>query len=292
MRTRARLRAAFTLVLPAAVALARPVWAGPAAEREAARALAGKGYELFEAGQYQRAIELFQQAEGRFHAPPHLLYIARAEVKLGKLLDARATLQRIVDEKLAADAPAPFKEAQTSARSDLTEVEVLIPTIVIAFDGAAPPGTRVLVDGAPVEAASLGQPLRQDPGAHVVTALPPGMPPVTRSVLLSVGGAETRVALAFPKPPSRSVVPAVIAFSAGAVGVGVGVTAAAVSIHAAPSSQTALHVAEGVGFGVGGAGIVTGIVLLALRPRAPSPVVAGAVRVCFGPGSIEVDGAF
>src|SRR5580692_3676583 len=108
-----------------AAVLAAAVFSSPAeaggsfADREAARTLSGKGYEQFEGKHYRRAIELFQQAEARFHAPPHLLYTARAQVKLGLFLEAKATFELVVAEKLAADAPPPFKEAQTSARAEL-----------------------------------------------------------------------------------------------------------------------------------------------------------------------------
>src|SRR5262249_18271474 len=115
---RACLRAA---VMAAVIALAPSAIAGgvSAADREAARGLAGHGYELFEAGQYERALDLFRQAEARYHAPPHLVYIARAQVKLGKLIEAEATYQQIIDEKQAADAPTPFREALLNARSEI-----------------------------------------------------------------------------------------------------------------------------------------------------------------------------
>src|SRR4051812_10782251 len=83
-----------------------------AADREAARGFAEKGYELFQHGDYRRALDFFTQAEKRFHAPPHYLYIARSDAKLGMLRDALVAYRRLAEETLGSDAPGPFKEAQ------------------------------------------------------------------------------------------------------------------------------------------------------------------------------------
>ena len=86
MRARSRLPvcAALTAVAPprsrrSAVSFAGPAWAGgSAADREAARTLAGKGYEAFEAKEYRRAVDLFRQAEARFRRAAALSSIWRA----------------------------------------------------------------------------------------------------------------------------------------------------------------------------------------------------------------------
>ena len=263
------------------------------ADRDAARTLAGQGYELYEAGQFARAIEVFRQAEARFHAPPHLLYVARAQVKLGKLVEAERTYKLVTEEKLAPDAPGPFKEAQGSARTELTQLHGIVPVLTIVVDGEPPPGTRVLLDGELLEPGRLGVPVPQNPGPHTVRAEPPELPPVERSVVLKVGGDGARVSLPFAR--AGSVVPAIIAFSLGAAGVGAGTAAAVLSIHAAPGNLTRLHVAEIAGFAVGGAGITTGIVLLAIRPRstaAPAASALGRLRFSVGLGALDLAGDF
>jgi hypothetical protein len=283
---------AVTAALPA-----RALGAGPSfAEKEAARTTAGKGYEAFEAGQYPRAIELFRQADKSVHAPPHWLYIARSQVKLGMLLEAEGTYRQIVDEQLAADAPAPFKEAHASAKSELAELGASIPSLSVKITGELASTGKVSVDGEALGPEDLGRPLRKNPGTHTVRLDAPGKPPQERSVTLKGGGGEERIVFSLDKPPP-SVVPPVLAFSLGAVGVGVGTAAAILSIHAAPASVNKLRVAEIVGFAAGGAGIVTGIVLVALRPKAPPAAVSGApaparVRVGLGLGGASVAGEF
>src|SRR6185503_6188371 len=71
----------------------KPAAAATAADREAARALAKRGYELFEQRDYKTAIVCFRAAEEHVHAPPHLLYIARAQAKLGALVQAKAAYE-------------------------------------------------------------------------------------------------------------------------------------------------------------------------------------------------------
>lgn len=286
--------AAAVVALVAAPGAARAGGTAAAAGRDAARGLAGKGYEHFEAGNYARAIDFFQQAEARYHAPPHLLYIARAQVKLGKLLEAEATYKKVIDEQLASDAPAPFKEAQTSARAELTEAQILVPSLVIELDGDVPSGTKVSIDGTPLENKALGKPLRQNPGTHFVTAEPPGQAPIGRTIVLKLGGGEDqRVTLQFPR--TGSIVPGIICFSVGVVGIGVGVTTAILGLSAKDVSK--LRIAEIVGFSVGGAGVVSGIVLTIVRPKIGSAPAAAwgpvrEVKVGLGLGSLDIAARF
>jgi hypothetical protein len=272
--------------------------AGSLADREAARTLAGKGYESFEAKDYRHAIELFQQAEARFHAPPHLLYVGRAQVKLGLFLEARASFERVADEKLPADAPAPFKEAQTSARNELTEIVALTPSIVLALAAPVPPGAHVELDGEPIALADMGKPVAKNPGSHALVAAAPGMQRVERTIVLKVGGGEERVDFALAPPPSRLVVPAVVAFSLGAAGIAAG-TAGAVLLRTAPASRvTAYRALEIAGFATGGAGVGAGVILLVVGHRAqpaPSPSASAPqarIDVGVGLGSVSVGGAF
>ncbi len=290
---------AVAIALASLVSFAGPAWAGgSAADREAARTLADKGYEAFEAKEYRRAADLFRQAEARFHAPPHFLYLARAQVKLGLLVEARDTYARIVAERLAADAPTPFRDAQTSARGELGEVEALTPRLVVTFVDAAPPGARVVLDGEPLEAALLDHPLLRNPGAHTVVAEAPGMAPDEQQVVLKVGGRDERVELKLSRPAAPSVVPAVIAFAAGAAFVGAGTAGAILERDASASRTTALRAVEIAGFALGGAAIVTGVVLLVVRPspRGMPSTHASAplprLRVGVGVASASIGGSF
>ncbi|APR81377.1 Hypothetical protein A7982_06724 [Minicystis rosea] len=289
-------RACFVASVAAiAITAALPAHAtGSAADRDAARSLAGKGYELFEAGEHERAIELFQQAEARFHAPPHSLYIARAQVKLGKLIAAEATYKRVAEEQLADSAPKPFREAQASARAELAEVRAQTPSMLITIEGDAPPGTRVLVDHHPIDLESLAAPQRQDPGAHLVSAESPGKPAIERTVVLAPDGKSTRVSLSFPRSTTGYVVSASISFGVGAVGIGVGIASTILAINAKDAERERLRIGQITGFALGGAGVVAGAVILAVRPKAAATAAARPLplRIALGAGSISLSGEF
>ena len=264
------------------------------ADREAARSLADKGYDAFQAKQYAKAIDLFREAESRVHAPPHLLYIARAQFKIGRLIEAEATFQGVVDEKLAPDAPAPFRDAQASASSELREVQVLIPSVTIAFAGPLPPGARVTLDDRPLDARALAAPLRANPGPHLVKLVVPGEAPVLTTVTLRLGGGdEAHVTVPLPSG-GPYLVPMVVSFALGAAFVGVGVTATILSLHATDPALSRLRVTEIAGYAAGGAGLVAGFVLLGVRVRSASATASAAppVRVGLGVGSLTISGSF
>jgi hypothetical protein len=306
-RAHACLAAAFV----AATALAGPARAeGTAADRDAARALSGRAYDALEGRHYHRAIALFQEAEARFHAPTHLLYIARAQVKAGLLLEAKATFAKVLAEKLPEGAPAPFREAQTSARAELAEVEALLPQISITLRDP-PAGARVTLDGEPLASSDLGRALPRNPGAHAIVVEAPGRQRIERSVMLTPGGGDERVELtAPPVAPRRSLAPVVVAFSLGAAGLVAGTTAAVLLRHAPASQTTALRVTEVAGFTTAGVGAGVGVILLVLRSKAEPPQAASAAprlapqaassprpapwraEVSVGPGTLGLSGNF
>ena len=257
-----------------ACAIAAPVLAaGSVADREAARSLSGKAYEQFEAGQYRRAIDLFLAAEARFHAPPHLLYVARAQMKLGLLVEAKGTYERVVDEKLASDAPVPFKEAQVSARAELAEVDALLPSLVLTLPSSAPSGARVLIDGVQLDPGDIGRPLAQNPGAHTVTTAAPGGATVERVFTLKAGGGDVPLTLAFAPAGSRSLRAGRDRVRGGGGRRGRGRDGRRPDRHAGIARRPICASSRSPASSAGGLGIGAGIILVALRPRAaPAPV--------------------
>jgi hypothetical protein len=173
---------------------------------QAARALANAGLELFQAGEYERAIERFRSAEEITHAPPHLLYMARAHRRLGRLVQARDLLRRVASETLPASAPPAFGRAQTEARKELEALEAELPSVRIVLRGAlAGRDATVRVDGAILEREALASPVTLDPGEHAVTALVPGRPRVSKKVTLRAGEAPVEVVLELAPRPAAVV---------------------------------------------------------------------------------------
>lgn len=154
------LAAALALSAPSGPALAQT----PSSEIEAAKKIAAEtanqALEAFEAGEYEDAIAGFEKADRAFHAPKFLLYVARAQQKLGRLLAARATYEKILKEKLAPYAPPEFFDAQADAKKELAELTDRIQSeppapapsataAASASDGPAPGPERPAPQGVP-----------------------------------------------------------------------------------------------------------------------------------------------
>jgi hypothetical protein len=165
-----------------AAALAAMIMLAPASvvaqtddQRADARAAAEQGAQAFEEGRLEEAVDLFTRAESLVHAPPHLLYIARAQVKLGQLVRARENYRKIEREKLPATAPPAFHNAQAAAQKELAELEPRIPMVKIVVKGAGEQPVTVSVNGKQLPAAMIGVARPMDPGDHTFTASAPGL---------------------------------------------------------------------------------------------------------------------
>jgi hypothetical protein len=139
-------------------------------ERATARDAANSGRAAFDAGQYEKAIDQFSRAEQLVHAPPHLLFLARSQTKLGKLVAARESYLRIMRETLKPGAPKAFSDAQASAEQELPAIDARLPYVTVTLQGASAEGVSVDMDGTILPAAMIGIPLPTDPGRHVFKA--------------------------------------------------------------------------------------------------------------------------
>lgn len=314
--------------LVATMFVAVPAFAQSDEDRATARAAATSGAQALEDGRFEEAIALFQRAEGIIHAPPHWLYIARAQAKLGHLVSAREMYVKITRETLGPDAPRAFTEAQSAATAEAKALEARIPTVTVEVDGAPPAADVVLtIDGTAVPPASIGLPRPIDPGRHALRA----STPTATSELTTVDvaeGAKVSVKLvlepvanvASEPPPATSPssrgsrAPALIALGVGVVGVAVG-TVFVLNNHAKrgdadalcpggacpTSSRSAVEDFDAeanaaatmawVGYGVGAAGLATGAILWLLN-RDNSSAEAHRLTPTIGFGAAGIGGQF
>ncbi len=136
----------------------------PPADSPAARAIISgqQGVQAYEQGKWTEALEHFREAEAFYHSPVFALFAARSRRQLGQLLEARAALQRLVDETLAPSAPAPWVKARADARLELAELAAEVPTVTLAVEGGSSAAQVSLDD----RAAETGRPLELNPGQH------------------------------------------------------------------------------------------------------------------------------
>jgi hypothetical protein len=133
--------------------------------RVKARALAEKGDLAFGTGRCDQAVPMWRQADQVFPAPTLKLRIAHCDALLGRVVDAAAELQAIVQTKLPPDAPAPWLEATAQANAELPGTRARIARVMIEAH-VSKPVTQVAVDDTarPVDA----QVFSVDPGHHRV----------------------------------------------------------------------------------------------------------------------------
>lgn len=139
-------------------------------ERATARDAANSGRAAFESGQYEQAIDSFTRAESLVHAPPHLLFLARSQAKLGRLVAAHETYLKITREALKPNAPKAFNDAQSAAEQELPAVDARLPYVTVSLQGAPADGVTVQMDSISLPEAMIGIPLPADPGQHTFKA--------------------------------------------------------------------------------------------------------------------------
>lgn len=166
-------------------------------EKAAARALAGQAQDALKANKYAEALDYATRAEALFHAPPHLLMKARAEVGLGHYVAAKETYLKIMREELPANAPNAFKKAQEDAKAEEPAIEPKIGALKIVVDNVKDRKITVKLDDQPVPQALIGVHRPIDPGKHEVIVFSTGLQPVKGSIAVKEGEKQ-ELALALP----------------------------------------------------------------------------------------------
>ncbi|MCC6558199.1 MAG: hypothetical protein IT372_35075 [Polyangiaceae bacterium] len=169
-------------------------------DKAAARSLWSQASEALAAGKFEETVDLATRAEALVHAPTHLLLIARAQSKLGRLVAAKESYLKIIREDLPASAPGAFKKAQQEAKDELAAVEPRIASLKVVLEGTAGRKVPVKIDDQPVADALVGVHRPIDPGKHMVVAYPPSLSPVEQTVTLG-DGEKKELKLAIPAGP-------------------------------------------------------------------------------------------
>jgi hypothetical protein len=195
----------------ALLSLAPSAFADPSPEDiAAARSLGTDGVKLAESGDCKGAIPKLQGAEKLFHAPTTADWLGECQIKVGQLVAGTETLNRVVHETLAPNAPAAFTAAQQRANVALQAALPKIAQLKIHVDGAPPDQVTVTVDDDKVPSVLFDSNRPTDPGTHQVKASAPGFTDAVQSVQLTPGG-STAVTLALTAtgaPPPVAPVPA------------------------------------------------------------------------------------
>jgi hypothetical protein len=260
-----RLYRALPACLPALLSLSAASAAlGQTASPEdiaAARALGTEGTRLADAGDCNGAIGKLDAAEKLYHAPTTLDRLGECQVSVGRIVAGTESLNRVVREPLAANAPPVFVAAQKRAQKALAAALPRIGSLKIHVDGAPSDKLSLTVDGVAVPVAILDADRPTDPGSHSVSASAVGYKTQTTTVSVREGG-ESAIALQLEVEPAAVALPPAAAPSA------VVAPAPSASPAQAPSAGTERGLAI-AGFVVGGVGLAVGSVfgILALGTK-------------------------
>jgi hypothetical protein len=203
--------------------------------RELARALADQGADAYAERDYHRAQVLFARAYDLVRAPTIALFEARTLMQLGRWLEARAAYQRAAEAKLEPDAPQPFRDAASTARTELATLTPRLPRVRVRVDAdtAAEPGFEVWLDGRRLGKHELESSIAVDPGAHRVEVRGDEVARAPIEFQLAAGEAKVVAIdglLRAERDPKRTW--AFVGLGVGAAGLITGVTAGVISLNA------------------------------------------------------------
>lgn len=316
------------LTLVAITALAGSAHAqapGPSdTERAAARDMGEKAVAAYQAGDYEKAYDLFTRAHAIVGLTTTGLYLARCLVKLDRFVEASERYVEIARIALPDDAQPLHVEAKATAQKEREALLPRIPKLRIALDEPDAADVEVTLDGVEVPKALLGVSRPVDPGEHVVAAVRGDIRREERVVLAEGQSRDITLAVKItanrePQPP-RPETPngdddsdllqtlGWIAIGVGGAGLVVGAVTGGLAIdkrssldkactdkqctpefHPDVDSYQTLRIVSGAGLIAGGVLAAAGIVLLIVAPDAPTEA---SVSLRVSPASLAIRGTF
>ncbi|MBX3231947.1 MAG: hypothetical protein KIT84_12275 [Labilithrix sp.] len=161
-RTARCLLGALAILVVTSAAAAEPT----AAERETARTLLLSGREKKKNGQHKEALADFEKAHAIMHVPTTGLDLGKTQESLGLLVEARATFLESARFPPQANEPTAFKRAREEAKSRADAITPRLATLTVTV----PAGAKVKLDDSEMSDASVGVPLKVNPGKHQIVA--------------------------------------------------------------------------------------------------------------------------
>lgn len=289
-----------------------PTLAAPRDDVARSRQHASAGLELFNRGKYADAYDEFYVADQLGETPQYALYMARCKAKLGELKSARELYRRVATHQLRDDAPAPWRRAQTDAKTELKQIEQKIPKLVVQTD---PKDLDVTLDGRPVLAAVLASPIAVDPGEHRLAGIR-GDRRVDVKVVVAAGQGTVPVELTLAAVPDARAAkgplwPGVLLTSVGVASLAAGAVVGGLALSLDADLQEACpggacpdasvddadrldtyEVVSTTTLIAGGVLAAAGVTLWVLRPGGEENEAAAGVGVVATPTSLVLRGRF
>lgn len=248
---------ALAAIAAAPLAIVTPAYAQEASSQDIAQArqLGQQAQAAFDKGDFVESEKLWAAAAKLYtQAPTLTLGLARTQAKLGKLVAAQESYNKIVREWGNNPNPPPaFKDAVEAAKNEVGAVSAKVASVTVSVEGPTSP--QVTIDGVAVPVAALGLKRPVDPGSHKVSATADGYKPADTTFSVAEGGSAAAT-LKMEKAPGAVVAGGPAPTPGGTTGPGSATEPGADTGKGGSSNKTLAFVA----FGVGGAGLVVGAV--------------------------------
>jgi len=186
--------------VPGLVALARPAYAQSSEEIKLARQTAGDGLTAYNAGEFDKALGLFQQAKALYPSAQILRMVGYSELALEHWLKAAEALEVALDAKIS-----PLsKEDKKSVQEEIAKASSHLGTLTFT---SRVPGALLSIDGGEARPLPLDKPVRLLEGPHKLVVTAPEHLDLTTDLKVE-GGKPAEVPLEpQPKPKPRPLPP-------------------------------------------------------------------------------------
>jgi hypothetical protein len=236
--------------------------------RAAARQVGNEGLQAYNQGQYGVALEKLNRAYAVVQAPTIGLWIARAMVQLGQLVEGAERYLEVTRIEIVGGDVELQKEAKRVAAEEREALLPRIPQLKVLVEGVPPDQVSVQLDGQDVPIALLGLERPVNPGVRRVEGRF-GEQVVTEEATLAEGETKT-MTLIFTAPPAvEPESPRAVSATAPATAATSPAQSPADDTRLGPMPGTRQRILGWLSTSIGGAGLavwgVTGAMLLAKR---------------------------
>ncbi len=237
-------------------------------QRAAARDMAKRGADAFDAGDFGSAYDLFRRAHALMPVPSLSVFEARSAEKLGRLIEAMEAYEKTVRYALATDAPEPFIRAVDEARREMGALRPRIPRLRVVVDGrgADDADLKVEMDGVELPRALVGVVSPANPGSHRLRAFTPWGAAASATVTLAERETQTATLVLEGGDPGAGADTAPVAASSPGRATPAPKTDRASA--AGGTQRTVGFIALGVGAAGLGVGVVTGFMAVGKHDEA------------------------
>ena len=173
-----------------------------------ARQTAVDGLQAYQAGEFAKALGLFDQAKAIYPSAQILRMVGYSQLALERWMDAAASMDAALVSTIG-----PLSDTdKLGVEADLAKAMAHIGVLTIKSDAA---GAQVAVDGGPLQPLPLERPLRLLEGKHTFMVTAPEHEDLTREILVE-GGSKLELPLnptpipkdePAPKPKPKVVAP-------------------------------------------------------------------------------------